>query len=118
MQRGRPIAYASHSRSPSECGYMQTERELLAIVFACNKFHDYIYGFHTDVHTDHKPLKSIIKKPLHKVSPRLQCMLLHLQKYDLTLKYVKSKFLQVADTLLRQIKQKLQYDKNAKQQSE
>ena len=38
-------------------------------------------------------------KPLHKVSPRLQRMLLKLQKYDLEVKYTKGKELHVADTL-------------------
>ena len=45
LQKGKPIAYASRSLSPSECNYAQIEKELLAIVFACNKFHLYIYGF-------------------------------------------------------------------------
>ena len=40
-------------------------------------------------------------KPLHKVSPRLQRMLLKLQKYDLQLHYTKGRELYVADTLSR-----------------
>jgi len=39
--------------------------------------------------------------PLHKASPRLQRMLLKLQKYDLSIKYVKGRDLHVADTLSR-----------------
>ena len=101
FQKGKPIAYASRSLSPSECNYPQIEKELLAIVFACSKFHQYIYGFHTKVQSDHKPLESIMVKPLHKVSPRLQRMLLKLQKYDLEVKYTKGKELYVADTLSR-----------------
>jgi len=100
MQRDKPVAYASRSLSQAECNYAQIEKEL-SIVFACNKFHKYIYGFPTDVQTDHQPLEAIIKKPLHKVSPRLQRMLLRLQKYELTLKYVKGKYLCVADSLSR-----------------
>ena len=45
LQRGKPIAYASRSLSPAECNYAQIEKELLAVVFACNKFHQYVYGF-------------------------------------------------------------------------
>lgn len=70
-------------------------------MFACNKFHQYIYGFHTKIQSDHKPLESIILKPIHKVSPRLQRMLLKLQKYDLEVHYMKGKELYVADTLSR-----------------
>lgn len=101
MQKGKPVAYASRSLSPAERNYAQIEKELLAIVFASTKFHQFIYGFHTDVQTDHKPLESIVKKPLHKISPRLQRMLLCLQKYDLSLKFVKGKYLHVANTLSR-----------------
>ena len=91
LQQGKPVAYASRSLSSCECNYVQIEKELLAIVFACGKFHQYIYGFPTRVQTDHKPLEVIFKKPLHQVSPRLQRMLLRLQKYDLTIQYVKGK---------------------------
>ena len=59
---------------------MQIEKELLAIVFASEKCHHYIYGFHTEIQSDHKPLESIMKKPLHQISPRLQRMLFKLQK--------------------------------------
>jgi len=90
-----------HAVSSAERNYAQIEKELLAIVFACTKFHQFIYGFNTAVQTDHKPLESIVKKPLHKISPRLQRMLLRLQKYDLSLKFVKGKYLHVANTLSR-----------------
>ena len=101
LQKGKPVAYASRSLLPAEHNYAQIEKELLAIVFACQKFHQYIYGFLTKVQTDHKPLESIVKKSLHKVSPRMQRMLLKLQKYDLSVNYVKGKELHVADTLSR-----------------
>ena len=101
LQKGKPIAYASRSLLPAECNYAQIEKELLAIVFACHKFHQYIYGFHTKIQTDHKPLESIFKKSLHKASPRLQRMLLKLQKYDLSIGYTKGKDLYIADTLSR-----------------
>ena len=101
LQQGKPIAYASRSLSISERNYAQIEKELLAIVFSCTKFHQYIYGFHTKVQTDHKPLEVIFKKPLHQISPRLQRMMLRLQKYDLDVKYVKGKYLHVADALSR-----------------
>ena len=75
LQKGKPITYASRSLSAPECNYAQIEKELLAILFACSKFHQYIFGFHTKVQSDHKPLEAIMVKALHKVSPRLQRML-------------------------------------------
>ena len=96
LQRGKPVAYASRSLTPAECNYAQIEKELLAIVFACQKFHQYIYGFQAKIQTDHKPLESIATKALHKASPRLQRMLL---KFDLSVNYIKGKDLHIADTL-------------------
>ena len=101
LQKGQPVAYASRTLSSCEVNYAQIEKELLAIVFACAKFHYYIYGFHTTIQSDHKPLEAIFKKPLHQISPRLQRMLLRLQKYDLDITYVRGKHLHVADTLSR-----------------
>ena len=43
LQDESPVAYASRSLSEVETRYAQTEKELLAAVFACRKFHDYIY---------------------------------------------------------------------------
>jgi len=71
LQLGKPVAYASHNLSAYEHNYAQIEKELLVIVFACGKFHQYIYGSSTRVQTDHKPLEAIFKKPLHQISPCL-----------------------------------------------
>ena len=51
--------------------------------FACQKFHTYIYGKETEVQTDHKPLEIILKKEIAKASPRVQRMMLRLQRYQL-----------------------------------
>ena len=64
---------------------------MLAICFLCVRFHQYIYDKSTIVHTDHRPLESILKKPIAKASPRLQRMIIQLQWYDLDVKYVPGK---------------------------
>jgi hypothetical protein len=65
------------------------------------KFHYYVYGREVTVHSDHQPLKAIIKKPLHKASPRLQLMLLRLSKYSIDIEFVPGKNMYIADTLSR-----------------
>ena len=42
MQEGKPISFASRSLSDTEVRYAQIEKEFLAVVFACQKFHYYI----------------------------------------------------------------------------
>ncbi|UYV81900.1 hypothetical protein LAZ67_21000072, partial [Cordylochernes scorpioides] len=51
--------------------------------------------------TDHKPLLTIMKKPMVDLSPRLQRLVLQLQHYDFDLKYIPGKKLYTADALSR-----------------
>jgi len=74
---------------------------MLAIVFSVEKFNDYTFGRKTIVHTDHKPLESIVKKPLHRAPRRLQGMMIRLQKYDLEIRYERGIRMFLADTLSR-----------------
>lgn len=102
LQNGHPIAFASRSLNKQEIKYAQIEKEMNAIVFACNKFHYYIYGIrNVTLHTDHKPLEAIFKKDIQTVSPRLQRMLMKVQNYDISVKYKPGKYLYIADTLSR-----------------
>ena len=51
--------------------------------------------------TDHKPLEDIHPKHLSDAPPRLQRLLLKLQPYDITIKYVPGQKVLVADALSR-----------------
>ncbi|CAB4011862.1 Retrovirus-related Pol poly from transposon [Paramuricea clavata] len=101
MQNGHPIAYASRTLSETETKYAQIEKEMLAIVYAVEKLNDYTFGRKVTVYSDHKPLESILKKTLHRAPKRLQGMMIHLQKYDIEVKYVKGSNMFLADTLSR-----------------
>ena len=85
----------------SEVNYAQIEKEMYGIVFGCKRFHQYIYGRKIVVETDHKPLIPIFKKPLYAAPPRLQRMLLQLQRYDLDVTFKPGSQIHVADTLSR-----------------
>ena len=102
MQNGQPVAYASRALTPPETRYAQIEKELLAIVFACDRFEAYIYGRdRVSIESDHKPLETIVLKPLSSAPKRLQRMLLLLQKYPLDVKFKKGEHMYLADTLSR-----------------
>ena len=57
-----PIAFASRTLTRAESNYCQLEKEILSIVFACSKFHEYVYGRKFLIENDHKPLITILVK--------------------------------------------------------
>ncbi|XP_061727723.1 uncharacterized protein K02A2.6-like [Cydia pomonella] len=102
LQSGRPVAFAARTLTPAETRWAQIEKELLAILFGCQKFHQFIYGHKSVlVESDHKPLEAIFRKALNDTPVRLQRMLLRLQKYSIEIKYVPGRLMYVADTLSR-----------------
>lgn len=93
------MAYASRALTDTETRYVQIEKQLLAIVFACDRFDTYIYG--RNVESDHQLLELTMRKPLNVAPKRLQCMLLHLQKYSLNVHCKKGNQMHLAGTLSR-----------------
>ena len=81
------ITYASKALSPVEQRYSQTEREALAVVWACEHSYVYIFGAPVTVVTDHKPLLGIYGKASSRTSARLERWCLRLIPYDMTLTY-------------------------------
>ncbi|XP_061366912.1 uncharacterized protein LOC133310046 [Gastrolobium bilobum] len=55
----RSIYYASKTLNEAQVNYTVTENELLAVVYACEKFRSYILGSKVTVHTDHAALKGL-----------------------------------------------------------
>ena len=85
-QGRRPVTFASKALTDAESRYANIERELVLVVYGCEKFHTYLDGRSFNVHTDHKPLKSIYLKYLTAAPPCQQRMLLRLQPHDHTLR--------------------------------
>lgn len=90
-----------HPLTETEENYAQIEKELYAVLFGCKRFHQYLYGRQVVVESDHKPLESIMRKPLAAAPPRLQQMILQLQRYDIIITHKPGKQIPVADTLSR-----------------
>ena len=69
LQNDRPTAYSSKSLTAMQQRYAPIEQEMLAVVFGCQRFHQYIYGKKATIQSDHKPLETIMKKPLQNTPP-------------------------------------------------
>ncbi|KAF8117977.1 hypothetical protein N665_0007s0026 [Sinapis alba] len=78
------IYYASRTLDDVQMKYATTEKELLAIVFAFEKFKSYLVGSKLIVYTDHTVLRHLLAKKYAK--PRLLRWILLLQEFDLEIK--------------------------------
>ena len=65
----RVIYYASKTFNEAQENYLTTEKEMLAMVFACEKFWPYILGSHVIIHIDHAEIKYLMTKK--EAKPRL-----------------------------------------------
>ena len=83
----------------AQINYMTTEKELLAVVYALEKFRPYILGSKIIIYTDHAALKYLISKK--EAKPRLIRWVRLLQELDLEIKDKKSIENSVADHLSR-----------------
>ena len=78
------IYYASKTLVNAQLNYTTTEKELLAVVFAFDKFKAYLVGTKVTVYTDHSTINYLISKKDAK--PRLIRWILLLQEFDLEIK--------------------------------
>ena len=65
------------------------------------KFHHYLYDRKFICKSDHKPLEGIHLKHLSDAPPRLQRLLLKIQPYDFSIKYIPGTKIPMADALSR-----------------
>nr|XP_018905063.1 PREDICTED: uncharacterized protein K02A2.6-like [Bemisia tabaci] len=102
MQQGKPVSYASKALSSTEIRYSQIEKEFLSVLYACKRFHSFIYGQKIIVHTDHKPIVKVMKKDIIRIpSIRLQRIRLKLTIYDMDVRFLQGSKMHIADALSR-----------------
>lgn len=94
-----PIKYISRALTPTEQRYSQTEKEALAIIWACENLYMYLLGKEFKIISDHKPLE-VIYSVKSKPSARIQRWVLRLQPYTFKVIYKPGKN-NIADPLSR-----------------
>ncbi|RDY09843.1 Retrovirus-related Pol polyprotein, partial [Mucuna pruriens] len=99
---GKPvhvIAYASRTMDPTQSNYTTTKKEILAIVFALDKFRSYLLSSKIIVFSNHVALRFLLKKLDAK--PRLIRWMLLLQEFNIEIRDKKGAENSVADHLSR-----------------
>ncbi|GJV83789.1 reverse transcriptase domain-containing protein [Tanacetum coccineum] len=79
-----PIYFASKTLNAAQQNYTITEKELMAAVFAFDKFQSYLVLSKTIMHTDYLALRHLFMK--QDAKPRLICWILLLQEFDIKIK--------------------------------
>ncbi|KAM1569366.1 hypothetical protein ACFX10_034490 [Malus domestica] len=100
-KRPHVIYYASRTLNDAQLNYSTTEKELLAVVFALDKFRSYLLGTKVIIYTDHAALKYLFTKK--EVKPRLIRWMLLLQEFDIEIWDKKGSENVVADHLSRMV---------------
>ncbi|CAL9012117.1 unnamed protein product, partial [Prunus brigantina] len=93
------IYYASRTLNDAQLNYSTTEKELLAVVFALDKFRSYLLGTKVIIYSDHAALKYLLTKKEDK--PRLIRWMLLLQEFDVEIRDKRGCENVVADHLSR-----------------
>ncbi|GJT44978.1 reverse transcriptase domain-containing protein [Tanacetum coccineum] len=95
----QPIHYASKTMTEAQAHYTTTKKELLAVVYAFEKFWPYLVLSKSIVYTDHSALKYLLAK--QDAKPRLLRWILLLQEFDVVIRDKKGAENLAADHLSR-----------------
>ena len=91
------VSFVSRVLNNCEKNYNVTEKELLSMVFGCNKFRTYILGYPVTVRSDHKSISSLRRCKLS--HGQLTRWVLGLQEYHINWEYIPGRKNVVADVL-------------------
>ena len=95
----RVIAYASHKLSGAQLHWPVIEKEAYGVVYALKKFHPYLWGAKFEIHTDHKPLKSMFTSEIR--NTKVQRWAINIAEYGAPILYHPGRLNIRADMLSR-----------------
>ena len=88
LQDEKPIYFVSKALTKTQRGYVAIKIKSLAVAWAVEKFHHFLYGCHFILETNQKPLEAILSRSLNQATPRLQCILIRALPYNFTVRYI------------------------------
>ena len=101
LQDPKHVYFASKALTEALRGYVAIELESVAVAWAMEKFHHFLYTNHFILETDQKPLESILSKNINQATPRLQRILIRNFPYHFTMRYIPGLTNQLDDCLSR-----------------
>ena len=91
--------FARKAFTDAQKGYVAIKFESLAVVWALEKFHHFLYASHFLLETDQRLLEAILSKNINQATPSLQRKLIRTFTYHITEKYIPGSTSQLADCL-------------------
>ena len=99
LQDEKPIYFASKALTKTQRGYIAIEIKSLAVAWAVEKFHHFLYRCHFILKTDQKPLEAFLSRSLNQATLRLQHILIRTLPYNFTVRYIPGPKKLLADCL-------------------
>ena len=99
LQEEKPVYFASKALTEAQKGYVAIEIELVAVAWAMEKFHHFLYACHFILETNQKLLEAILSKSLNQATPILQWILIRTFAYPFTVRYIPGVTTQLKDSL-------------------
>ena len=88
LQDKKPVYLANKALTEAQRGYVAIELWSLAVAWAMEKFHHFLYGNHILLETDQKPLETILSRSLNQATPRLQRIFIRTFPYNFNVHYL------------------------------
>ena len=101
LQDEKPVYFASKALTEAQKEYVAIEIESLAVSWAMEKFHHFLYASHFILEIDQKPLETILSKSLSQGNSKVQRILIRTFPYHFTVYYTPGVTNQLDDCLSR-----------------